>query len=102
MRGTPAGTQASNRVNAELRLHTIRHAMASALRSPPPGMEACSRAHFTGLRHELLDPRAVRAVLDKSPEDLRPKLRRAYADLARELAPLAACAAEEAERGDGE
>ena len=64
------------------------------LRTPRP-------PHFTGLRHELLDPRAVRAVLDKSPEDLRPKLRRAYADLARELAPLA-CAAEEAEKGDGE
>jgi len=97
MRGTPAGAKASNRVNAELRLHTIRHAMVSALRSPPPGMEGCSRAHFTGLRHELLDPRIVQRVLDDAPDDLRPKLSRAYADLSHELASLTRSADKEKE-----
>ena len=62
--------------------------MVTTLRSPPPGLESCSRAHFTGMRHELLDPRVVQKVLDDAPADMRQKLRRAYGDLASEIGAL--------------
>ena len=59
--------------------------MITCLRSPPPAFEDASRAHFRGLRHKQLDPDSVSQILNDAPEDLRPKLRRAYADLAVEL-----------------
>jgi baculoviral IAP repeat-containing protein 6 len=89
MRGTAEGAAASLRYNSELRLNTLRHAMADVLRKPRPGYEEVTRAHFRLLRHRILRTAAA-WVAEAAPLEagFRRKMRGAVAELRELLAAL--------------
>ncbi|DBA74342.1 hypothetical protein WJX77_011104 [Trebouxia sp. C0004] len=55
MRGQTEGNKASSSYNAEIHLNNIRWGMIDQLRKPKPGFERVIKAHFSQLRHILMD-----------------------------------------------
>lgn len=78
-------SEQSKEYNAKLRLHTMRHAMTGALRSPPAGFEDAVLAHFTAQRDRVLQQ--CWAWTDEAPADIRDKMLAALAALHAALPP---------------
>lgn len=54
IRSTPEGNKRSNQYNANIQVHTIRHAMLEQLRNPPRGFEDVIQVHFAIQRDAVL------------------------------------------------
>lgn len=54
MRNQAEGIAASAHLNTTISINTVQWAMADVLRSPRPGFEAVTRAHFRHLRPKIL------------------------------------------------
>mmetsp|Transcript_20661 Transcript_20661/g.26751 ORF Transcript_20661/g.26751 Transcript_20661/m.26751 type:complete len:792 (+) Transcript_20661:924-3299(+) len=78
-RGTPEGANASALLNADLRIKTLRYAIAEYLRFPPAGLEQVAKTHFKYIRPKLL--MQCRTDLRMAPQQLKSATRRAISDL---------------------
>ena len=80
-RGTKEAKQASDLLNADLRLKTLRYAIIDNLKRPPLGIEDLVNAHFDNIKARILDQ--CRRDLDQAmlTPRLRAATRRAVDDL---------------------
>jgi len=87
IRGTEEGNVRSRQYNADIQIHTVRHAMLEQLRNPPAGFEDIIRVHFAIQRDAVLR-QCSSWLRDAVSSEHERRLRKAIDELRAELDKL--------------